>query len=84
MNIEIPVFDFGETGVIYFVLPRRLVQQRGQVRPCPGVAYDPIPRHIAIQLGQKVRKILDQFLSLNWRKCPNRSFDFAGGAHQPG
>jgi hypothetical protein len=25
--------------------------------------------------------MLDQFLAFNWRKHPNRSFDFVGGTH---
>jgi hypothetical protein len=76
-----PVCDFRKCGGILFIIRLNLVQQRGQAGARPAIPYDSIPCHIAVQLWQKDWQILDQFLTFNWRKHPNRSFDFAGSTH---
>ena len=65
MEIEILIFDFGKRGGIHFMLRLNLVQQRAKPRPRSWVANNSIPCHVAIQLGQKDRQILDQFLTFN-------------------
>ena len=81
-EIEILFFDFGKRGGILIIARFHLVQQGGKAVPHSGVAYNSIPGHVAIQLGQKGWQTLDQFLSLKRRKHPNRIFDFAGGTHR--
>jgi hypothetical protein len=81
MEIEILIFDFGKCSGILFIVRLNLVQQRGKPRPRSWIACNSTPCHVAIQLGQKSWQILDQFLTFNRRKHPNRSFDFAGGTH---
>ena len=77
MEIEILIFDFGKCGGILSILRLNLIQQCARhAGRASCIAYNLIPCHIAIQLGQKDWQIFDQFLTFNRRKHPNRSFDF--------